>query len=405
MILQDIVERHLDEACFLWEKRQDALTSRRLQTLDLRRTERRLLAHLDGLVVAGAEGWPLLRPMLDQARESRVAVAAWVAFEAGVAEPLDELLVRLPIAEPPLRLGTQAALRITPSTAWEAQVRPWLDAAHWRLRTLALDVLSYRRAALLPGQVLEHLSDPAAELRAAAALAIGRLRLAELRDPLAELFQDDEPGVRAAALWGGFLVGATGALAACRAWCDELIHTMPVAAARTVVALLGLTGQPQDVDRLLGAQTRPELRRSVVIALGNLGSPAAMRALLALSGDPALARLVGTAIAQCCGVDLQKAQLVSLPTLAAPEGDFEGYLEDGLPLPDASKLAAWWQAEAARFDDQFRYCNGAPHSRQSLEHRARTGSLGQQQDAAYELALLDPQAAYPETTTLVAGLQ
>ena len=64
MTLLDILEEHLEEADFLWQQRENALADRVYTLNDLAELKERLLAHLNGLVLAEKHGWDLLQPKL-----------------------------------------------------------------------------------------------------------------------------------------------------------------------------------------------------------------------------------------------------------------------------------------------------------------------------------------------------
>ena len=53
--LPDLVEEHFEELAFLWGQRRGALRSPRFMPRDLDRLEKRIEAHLQGLLIAGDE--------------------------------------------------------------------------------------------------------------------------------------------------------------------------------------------------------------------------------------------------------------------------------------------------------------------------------------------------------------
>src|SRR4051794_27393878 len=77
-VLWDVVEEHLSEAEFLVERWLASARAARVSWIQLRKTvERRLIAHLDALVVGGAEvSEQVLWPVLKGKREGSRSAAA-----------------------------------------------------------------------------------------------------------------------------------------------------------------------------------------------------------------------------------------------------------------------------------------------------------------------------------------
>jgi hypothetical protein len=61
MIIKHIVEQHAEEAAFLWLLRDAAVGAPHYDLKDLARLDERVEAHLDGLRIAGVEGWEICR--------------------------------------------------------------------------------------------------------------------------------------------------------------------------------------------------------------------------------------------------------------------------------------------------------------------------------------------------------
>lgn len=405
MILTDIIEEHLEEADFLCQQRGNALGDRVYDLGRLADLEERLLAHLDGLLLAEADAWNFLNPKLTNGERGEAFAAAYVALATGDTGCRDELTKALDQAEGPALEGITEALRHSPSSDAEQILRSRLTAAKPCVRAFAVDTLSFRRAAIDEKQLELSLLDNDPAVLVAAATAVGRLRVRPLMPRLEGLLGSDSPHVRCAAMRAGLLVGSEKALAYCRAVIQKKSEE-----ASDALTLIGLAGQAEDARLRVDTLNQPDSARSAVNALGGLGYASAVDALIPLVADPTLSRLAGEAIARITGLNLEKDHLVAITpppptsTTAAPStaqaADDDDFVEDpdeGLPWPDPAKLASWWKTNAARFNTTTRYRNGQLYSRQMLIDIVHNGTLPDRHHAAYELALLEPSSPLLET--------
>lgn len=404
MILTDIIEEHLEDADFLCQQRGNAFGDRVYDLGRLAEIEERLLAHLDGLLLAEADAWNLLKPKLTEGDRGEAFAAAYVALASGETGYRDELINALDQAEGPVIEGITEALRHSPSVEVEQILRSRLGDANSQVRAIALEVLSFRRMAIDAKQLELSLLDNDPAVVVAAVTAVGRLHIRPLMSRLEGLLGSDNPLVRRAAVRAGLLVGSEKALAHCRG----VIKTKGEEVA-DALTLIGLAGQAEDAPLLVETLNQPESTRSAVSALGWLGYASTVDALIPLVADPTLSRLVGEAVARITGLNLEKDHLVvtapapSTPPAAADSknqaDDDDDFVEDpdeGLPWPDLVKLTSWWKTNGARFNTTTRYRSGQPHSRQVLIDMLHNGALPDRHHAAYELAL-DPSSSLLET--------
>ena len=63
-ILTHIIEQHAEEASFLWILRDNAVRAPHYDLEDLAELDGRIEAHLDGLRIAGEEGWNAAKEQL-----------------------------------------------------------------------------------------------------------------------------------------------------------------------------------------------------------------------------------------------------------------------------------------------------------------------------------------------------
>lgn len=126
------------------------------------------------------------------------------------------------------------------------------------------------------------------------------------------------------------------------------------------------------------------------------GDPALVPWLIRQMTQPQFARIAGESFSVLTGADLEANRL----RCAAPEnqGGPTGDLEDdaaidedeGLPWPDAEKIAAWWRAEGHRFPGGRRFFIGQAPSVEGCRRVLRHGVQRQRIAAAQYLCLLQP---------------
>ena len=57
MIIPHVIDQHAEDAAFLWHQRDAAVRAAHYQLTHLARWDDRVDAHLDGLRIAGEDGW------------------------------------------------------------------------------------------------------------------------------------------------------------------------------------------------------------------------------------------------------------------------------------------------------------------------------------------------------------
>src|SRR5262245_16016495 len=83
-IIPTVLTQHAEEANFLWHLRDAAVTQPHYEAKSLARLDNRLAGHLDGLRVAGDDGWQFARKELEDHPEPGVFFSpAILAFESG----------------------------------------------------------------------------------------------------------------------------------------------------------------------------------------------------------------------------------------------------------------------------------------------------------------------------------
>ena len=364
LILWDVVEEHLDEAEFLFERWEAALVSP-IYTLDevAKGPEERLLAHIDGLVVGGsAVAERLLIPALEETDPedpTRTTAAAFALLEGG-PRWYGVVLAALASAEGERQNQIVRALGLA--------TRPELDARLLAATAAAKpECLAPCLAALAARQL-----DPGAErLRMALRSEDAAAHVAGLRAcrgsaeiglvDVEPLVQSPDPLVREEAVTTGLMLGSG------RAWdvasrCVRGESTPP----KYAMLLTALLGGRTEHRVLLGFLQRSETVADAIWALGFTGNRECIEACLPFlsNEDERLARLAGEAVAAYCGLDLSDVPYgrddAPLDDDDDDDNDDEGSdgdakpdddesllpaVEHDLPLPNADEIRRWWRED------------------------------------------------------------
>lgn len=344
-MIRDIVEEHLDEAAYLYTRRQAAQRRVDATAEEVADLGRRLRAHLDGLLVGGAIAWELTQPALSQANEAQAFVAGIVAMEGGQPVWLEALVAALNAPTPEAFEGLRWSCLIT---AWSGapifHARLLNLESHWA-RAIGLDGLSLHGkdpgSALDRGMGSEHPAEVSAALRAAS-----RLRRNDKVTDISRFTASQDPDIAIAALKALARLNPEAARQCCVACLARDVRVAAKAA-----GVLGGIGNRADVPALVAA-TRAEdyeLARAAVFALGQLGLPECVPALIEILDRPRLGGVATLALREVC-----KNRLPNEPLPVAIANAVEGaqqqddwHPDDELPRADKNAVGVWWNARKA----------------------------------------------------------
>lgn len=394
IVLDAVAGVHAQEAASLYELRAAQLQLPHVTLHSLERLDQRLLAHLDGLVVAGECGWRWLERELESDSRGAVFAVAVRAIEEGRVGVLDRLWRRYDEVSQQ-GAGLMAALA-------------WVDPRY--LQGLVRDLLksdsSSKRAAGLSASAM-HRTDPGLDAgpwiddavsiaRARALRTAGELGLAGLASRCVSALSDDDANCRFWAAWSAVLLGNRGAAL------DTLrgiaLDGGAAHRARALRLLLQAIDPPLARAMLQAIGRESESERCLIQGSGLDGDPEYVAWLLKHMTKPKTARLAGEAFTLITGADLDAQQLWQ----SQPDGFESGPSDDpqdenvdldadeGLMWPDPAKVERWWSANGHRFMKGKRYFMGAPvtwdHCLDVLKH----GYQRQRILAAHYLCLLRP---------------
>lgn len=391
--LPAIVEQHAENAAFLWLLRDRAVLAPHISLAKLTELDGRIDAHLDGLRLAGDQGWQTCCDALAQGVTGELFAASVLALES--ADP-GRIAVVLAVAA-----------RTTPLA------RAVVSAIGWVSPDLAVPIITHlvqsevplhRRIGVAgaavhrinPGEVLNSsLRDRTNPLLVARALrAIGELGMKQMKSAVCAHLDSADDDIRFAAAWSACLLGERAAV---RVLGGFAVDAGRYAERACSIALrcLPLRDAYKAHDEIA---SHPELTRLAISAAGLIGDPALVGWLLHCAAAPEAARLAGEAFTMITGADLEQPALAGEP----PEGFDAGPTDDPgdenvapdpdehLPWPNWEGLRDWWYDYRDQFRAGSRYLLGNPIEAGWLYEVLAAGKQRQRAAAALELALDRP---------------
>jgi len=383
----DIFEEHLDEASFLHRQWENALRSPLYTLAEISSgPEERLLAHLDGLVLAAPHAaQKLLLPALAAEEPGTVFAATFSLITWGQEQAFETVLDALQQAAPAQRAAICRALALVPRADVGQRLATAVTQAPPLVQGELLEVLAYLRRDLpLPLSSAEIFADPARALRIARIFP-QRFQSKEIGPHLASPVSE----VRAAAFAAGLVGGIAEAFAACEA---TVAKRGPGVGAAAVC--LGLSGDEKSTAALVSALSDAAIRAEAVWALGFSGRVTAADALLELlMQDKRLAPLAAEAFCAITGLVIEKPYQRDperwKPEAKEEEEDAPALDPDSvLPKPIPEAIAQWWKVARPKLDPAQRYLRGSVWSPEGLLQELVTGPARRREALALALAVL-----------------
>ena len=91
-VIPVLKEQHAEEVVFLWLLRDSAVHEPYFNLPDLAHLNDRVQAYIDGLRIAGDEGWEICKEILTWEEASELFTAAVLAFESGNEERISDCI-------------------------------------------------------------------------------------------------------------------------------------------------------------------------------------------------------------------------------------------------------------------------------------------------------------------------
>ena len=392
-IIPRILEQHVEEAAFLWILRDSAVGAPHYQLSDLAKLDSRIEAHLDGLRIAGVDGWRLCEKSLKLGEVGEVFAAGVLALESKDTNRLEGVLETVTQFPDTLR-GLVSAFGWVAPQRLAGTVKSYLTSQSPLIRQIGVAACAVHRAD--PGQILANIiSDYAAPapLQACALRTAGQLKRSDLIDPIKGHLQADDETVKFWAAWSSVLLGNR----------KRAIETLKSVASnksqlgQRAFDLLLRAMSPTDAHQWLKSLAQfSEWRRDLVVGVGIVGDPFYVPWLINQMSVPELSRVAGEAFSSITGVDIAYEDLddepppgfESGPTENPEDEDVAMDSDEDLSWPSPLKIAAWWEANKGRFNQGFRYLSGMPVSQLQCKRVLTEGYQRQRKAAALELALM-----------------
>jgi uncharacterized protein (TIGR02270 family) len=388
-----VVRQHVDGSGVLRNVRGLLAWSPHVRIDHLRRIDERIEGHLDGVMVAGRAGQRSCEAMLDVPDGGAMFVAGVGAIQDPDPSRFGHLLALAETASD-AQPGLIACLGWASAERLRGTVKTLLESPSPFRRRLGIAACAMHRVD--PGPVLDAAikdADPA--LRARALKAAGELGRLDLLPLVQQYLHDKDPPCRFRAAWSAVLLGDRAAAVDTVKFFAQVPGAFRRRAAQLLLKVLPLIDAH---EFLKGLAKKPEDKRALIEGAGVSGDPHYVPWLIQQMADDKLARLAGESFSFITGADLAALDLERKPPENFESGpnddpDDDNVAmdeDDGLPWPDAAKVASWWQANVSRFQSGVRHFMGATVSRAHCIQVLKDGYQRQRIAAALYLVLLQP---------------
>lgn len=388
--LSVLVEEHAEEASFLWLQRAFAVNAPNYSPKQFADLDERLEAHIDGLRVAGDEGWKLVEAALENEGPEDFFTAGVLAIEAQ-DDKFDALIARTKEI-PEVIPGLMSALGWSSWKFVERRAKSLIDDASPLKQKLGIAAYAMHRQD--PGPALERcIASNMDSVRIRALRAAGELGRKDVMPQLKAALTEAKPELRFWAAWSGVLLGDRGVSLDALTGFALKIGPRQLQALQLALMAIDVKAGHLLIDQLANM---PDVIRLKIIGSGFIGDPINAPRLIEQMAQPPLARVAAEAFVNITGADFNLDQLEAMP----PEGFEEGPSEDpddenvelpedvALPWPDHEKIQQWWTTNQKRFQAGNRYFLGKPVTREHCTHVLKEGFQRQRVLASLHLSLL-----------------
>lgn len=391
-VVPGVIFQHAQDAPFLYDVRTKLATARDVKLKDLRRFDDRLAAHLDGLLVAGEQAWPLLNAGLAAPTAGTLFAATAIALAAGPSDNLNRLFA-LAEAIPQSQRGLISALGWVEKQQLRGVVKTLLASSNSFLRYLGVSACGLHRvdSGKAGDAVLE---EPDSTCRARGLRAAGEMGRQDALPTLLRMLTADDDASRFWSAWSAVLLGNRGAALAVLTAFGEAPSVFQARAFRLSLQAM----DEHDAQAWLRKLARSNVNLRILIqGSGIAGDPKYIPWLIQHMADVKTARLAGEALSLIAGLDLANTKLNRNPpddVDIGPNDDPDDANvvmdeDNGLPWPNQERISEWWQANVERFEAGTRYFLGAPVTRENCLRALKEGFQHQRILAAHYLCLLE----------------
>jgi uncharacterized protein (TIGR02270 family) len=391
-IIKEIVFQHAEESAFLWFLRNSAVNEPHYRLSDIAKLDDRVEAHIDGLHIAGDEGWEICREALPFEDTGEVFAASVLAFESGNKVRIQTVLEAVG-KNNELSRGVISALGWLPYEKIEKYALDLMNSENPALHRIGLAACAVHRKD--PGQFLTTaLSNSDVLLKARALRAVGELGRKDLFTAVIYHLNEEELHCRFSAAWSAALLGNGSALSVLL----NIVYTGGAYSEKACVTALRIMNLQDAHQWLRELSQDPDHIRTATIGYGVIGDPVAIPWLVQMMETPEIARVAGESFSMITGVDIAYEDLEGEwpegfeagPTENPEDEDVEMDPDEDLPWPKPELISEWWHKNKNNYINGTRYLCGKTITDQQCHHVLRHGYQRQRAAAAIELAILNP---------------
>ena len=392
IVIPAVVHQHADEAASLFVMRSPLTAAPHARLDDLQRLDTRLVAHLDGLSVAGEHAWPVCESTLETPSAGAVFTAAAWALQNAVHR-LDALFA-LAQSSSAAQRELMAAFGWVEREQLEGLVAQLLVDEDGIRRETGMAACGSHRVD--PGLATgEWLRDADAAVRARALRAAGEIGVPEAISDCLQSLDDDDEDCRFWGAWSATLLGD-------RRRAVDYLTRLAATSSRHALRASRLALQAHAIETghevLRDAARDPQRLTWVIRGSGIVGDPAYAPWLIGQMANVRTARAAGEAFTLITGLDLSMPpyeRTAPGPVDGEPNDDpedpnVEMDADGRLPWPDADRVRQWWEDNKARVVVGRRCFMGAPVTREHCIDVLKDGRQRQRTLAAHDLCLLEP---------------
>ncbi len=391
-IITEVVEQHAEEAAFLWLLRNNAVRATNYDLTDLTELDGRIDAHLDGLRIAGDDGWEICKEALRFEEPGEVFAAAHVAYRSNGAQRVDDVL-EVACKSVELARGVTSALGWLTYQQATPHVESLIESTDPILRRIGIGAGAVHRLGLRE-RLTKAVGDQDPIVRSRALRAVGELGRTDLAGQCQDAFVSEDEACKFWSAWSAALLGDSASTTTL--W--ELAAAGGPFADRACDVAARCVSPAQAVEWQKRLAEMESHVRLAVIAARALGDPAVVPWLIQQMDAAALARLAGDAFCSITGVDLHAENLECAPpedveagpTESPEDEDVEMDPDEDLPWPDPILVGQWWSQNQGRFAPGARHLGGYRIATDPLGYLLKKGNQSQRAAAALELVLQQP---------------